>query len=248
VRVGDGWIWGRAFRGPEDYQSPLAGFHAPDDGLHLGLVHADVVAPGVPSKFAPLVASDIVASGLSHVMLGHIHAGKVDQASRYAYTGSIEPLDISENGAHWAYLVDACASSVTIEPCQLARRRVVSDQIDVTDVATLSDLRQIVAMKAENWHGNNVDLRIEGILGGELLLQPEGIDAILAEFDVGLDLVARPAIDVDALAVQQTTLGAFVRAALDRVNAAATAEAKCDAHDILTAGVAAFSGQEVFLG
>lgn len=246
--VGDGHIWGRAFRGPRDDASPLAGRHLPGGGLHLGLIHADIVAPGVSSPYAPLEPSDIAASGLTHVMLGHIHAGRFDQASRYAYTGSIEPLDISERGEHWALLVDASLGGVTVEPIPLARRRVVSDRIDVTDVALLSQLQQIVAARREAWQGNNLSLRIDGVLGGELLLRPAAIDEALAEFDVGLDLAARPAINVDALAAQQTTLGAFVRAARDRMERASTDDERRGAQDILAAGVAAFNGQEVFLG
>jgi exonuclease SbcD len=248
VPVGDGQIWGRAFRGPRDDGSPLAGWHLPDGGLHLGLIHADIVAPGVSSPYAPLVPSDITASGLSHVMLGHIHAGRIDRASRYAYTGSIEPLDISEGGEHWALLVDASLSGMTVEPLPLARRRVISDHIDVTDVALLSQFQQIVAVRREAWQGNNLNLRIDGILGGELQSRPAAIGETLADFDVGLELAARPAIDVDALAAQQTTMGAFVRAAREGISGASTDEARRAAQDILAAGVAAFTGQEVFLG
>ena len=248
VPVGDGQIWGRAFRGPRDDGSPLAGVRIPDGGLHLGLVHADIVALGTSSPYGPLEPGEILASGLSHVMLGHIHAGRIDQTSHFAYPGSIEPLDIGESGEHWALLVDATLGGVTVEPVPLTQRRVVVDRIDITGVDLLDRFKQLVAARRENWLGNNVNLRVEGILGGELLLRPAAIDETVAEFDLDLDLAARPALDLDALAAQQTTLGAFVRAARERIERASTEGERRVAGDILAAGVAAFGGREAFLG
>jgi exonuclease SbcD len=245
--LANGVIWGMAFDAPERRTSPLANFRAPDDGLHLGLFHADVVDGGEPSIYGPLDPSEPASSGLEFAMLGHIHAGRVDEVQRLAYPGSLEPLDVAEVGPRWALLVDVARSGRSIERIEIARRRVISAEIDVSSISTLQDLQCLLDQHRPNWQDNDVRLRVIGTLHGELLARPDAIRRAIAEFDVDLRLEASPAEDLDSLARQRTTLGMFVREARERIKDSETDERRRYWEDVLATGIAAFRGQEVIL-
>ena len=64
-------VHGAAFTAPYCDQPPLRGFRAPDDGaVHLMVLHGDVDGNG---RYGSITSSDIAASGLSYLALGHIH-------------------------------------------------------------------------------------------------------------------------------------------------------------------------------
>ena len=149
--VADGTIWGCAFVGPERHTSPLAGFVAPNDGPQVALVHADVVGPAGPSVYGPLDPAEIGASGVQFAMLGHVHAGRIADSRSYAYPGSLEPLDPSETGPRWAFLVDASHGGVRVEPMTVARRRALTDDLDVTAISTIADLKRSIDERRASW-------------------------------------------------------------------------------------------------
>lgn len=245
--VADGAIWGAAFIGPERHQSPLENFRVDGAGLHLGLFHADVIDGEGSSPYGPLAPEEIERSGLALALLGHVHGGRVDEARRFAYPGSIEPLDLSEDGMHGALLVDVSRSGSSIQHIPLARRTVISAEIDVSSVSTIRELAELLAAQRPQWDGHDVRLRVIGSLQGELLIHPEAIRETLDRGDVDLVLDVWPAEDLDSLARQRTTLGAFVRAVREKVAQATSPEEARRWEDVLAAGVAAFHGHEVIL-
>jgi DNA repair exonuclease SbcCD nuclease subunit len=244
ISVGDGTVWGCAFEGPQRIQSPLAGVNITDGELHVGLFHGDVVESGVESAYAPVAPDDIAASGLRFALLGHVHAGCIDQRRSFAYPGSLEPLDPGEVGPRGAVLLDVTSGETRAEWISVAQRAVLVEEIDLSPISTIADLRRLIAERQPAWEHAEVSLRLLGVLNGEL----RNRDVIRSAFDdVGVDpeIVARPELDLIGLARQKTTLGAFVRAVQARIEEAHDDDQHQYWSDVLEAGITAFREPEV---
>ena len=117
-------VWGAAFTAPYCDESPLHGFTAPrDGGVHIGVLHADVEGKG---RYAPLPESDIAASGLTYLALGHVHAcSGLRRAGEtaWAYPGCPEGRGFDELGEKGCLWVTVDGASVEAEFLPLARRR-----------------------------------------------------------------------------------------------------------------------------
>ena len=117
-------VWGSAFTAVSREDSPLAGFTAPrDGGVHIGVLHADVEGKG---RYAPLPESDIAASGLTYLALGHVHAcSGLRRAGEtaWAYPGCPEGRGFDELGEKGCLWVTVDGASVEAEFLPLARRR-----------------------------------------------------------------------------------------------------------------------------
>jgi DNA repair exonuclease SbcCD nuclease subunit len=244
--INDGTIWGCAFVGPYRYDSPLAGFKAPDDSLRVALVHADVIGPGAPSNYGPVDPAEISASGFNLAMLGHIHAGRVAESARFAYPGSLEPLDPSETGPRWALLIDACNGGLNVDRIPVAKRQALNADLDVSDISTITDLQRWIDERRTAWDHADVRLRVTGVFKGELE-DPDAIRLAFSDLSVTLEILARPEEDYAGLALQRTTLGAFVRTAQKKQDEAGDDATRQKWADVLRLGVAAFRGQDVTL-
>lgn len=244
VPIGDGTLWGNAFDGPERRQSPLNDFVVSGSGPHLALCHAEIVDSGVNAVYAPLHPSEIATSGLDFAMLGHVHAGRIDEQRRFAYPGSLEPLDPTEAGPRGALLLDVANGLVRVERLPVARRRAISDEMDVSAFGTIGELQRGIAERQSAWELADVRLRLLGTLHGEL----EDTDAIRVAFrDVAVDLeiVAQLEDSFTGLSRQKTTLGAFVRDVQTRIDGAADDKQRRYWSNVLRVGVGAFRGREV---
>jgi exonuclease SbcD len=246
VSIGNGVVWGNAFTGPEFHTSPLESFPRPTNGTNVALFHADLIDPNAISPYGPITLGQIEAAGFCFAMLGHVHAGRTDEARRFAYPGSLEPLDVSEGGPRGALLIEASGDNLRLESIPVASKRVIGDEIDLSPFSTAADFQHFVAAKASAWDHADVRLRLVGTLHGELE-DPQVVRSVLRDLDVALDLVAEPPVDIVALAAQRTILGAFVRDALARRSAATNEQHARYWSDVLRAGVAAFRGQQVTL-
>ncbi len=247
VRVADGVVWGLAFVGPERRASPLSGAVRPSSEREVVLCHAEVVESGGSSLFGPLEPSALATAGFRFALLGHVHRGQVDEARRFAYPGSLEPLDPREEGPRWALQIDVTGDGVTIEQIPIARRRAIQVELDVSEIRTRDDWERALAEWSPAWLDATVKLRLVGTLRGELSSRPEFIADSLADYDVDLEMLARPEEDLRMLARQQTTLGAFIRATQERIDGASDPAERIHWEDVLAVGLAAFRGQEVTL-
>jgi exonuclease SbcD len=244
VSVVDCTVWGCAFDGPEQRQSPLAEFATSGGGPHLGLFHAEVAEGDTDSVYAPLDPREISASGLRFALLGHEHTAFVDEQRRFAYPGSLEPLDPREGGPRGAILLDVTSGDVHVERISVAQRRVTSDEIDVSAISTIAELQQLIAARQSGWEHAEVNLRLLGRLQGEL----EDVDAVRSAFrsvDVDPEIVARPEEDFGGLSRQRTSLGAFVRVVQSRIDGAVDDDTRQYWSDVLRAGIGAFRARKV---
>ena len=128
-------IHGAAFTGPEQTESLLAGFTAPEDGrIHIGLLHGEI-SP-VKGRYNSLGREEVAASGLDYLALGHIHRrmeplrlGK----TLCAWPGCIEGRGFDELGEKGFYqgTVDE-RGAVSLRFVPFAQRRYEILEVDVT--------------------------------------------------------------------------------------------------------------------
>jgi hypothetical protein len=156
----------------------------------------------------------------------------------------LEPLDPGEVGPRGAVLLDVTSGDTRAEWISVAQRAVVVDEIDLSPISTIADLRRLIAERQPAWEHAEMSLRLHGVLTGEL----RDRDAILSTlYDVGVDpeIVARAELDLIGLARQKTTLGAFVRVVQVRIDEAHDGDKRQYWSDVLEAGISAFREPEV---
>lgn len=128
-------VHGAAFTSPEQGESLLAGFSAPEDGqVHLGLLHGEIEP--AEARYDPLRREEIAASGLTYLALGHIH--KRGEPRTYgktlcAWPGCAEGRgfdELGEKGFYEGAVDEGGHVSLTFVP--FARRRYEILEVDVT--------------------------------------------------------------------------------------------------------------------
>jgi hypothetical protein len=98
-------IVGWSFPAPHHSASPLAESPALPSGSDvIGLLHTDLDVAGSP--YAPVRRTELQATGIPIWLLGHMHIPTPLDGSNIYYTGSLQGLDRSENGAHGAILLE----------------------------------------------------------------------------------------------------------------------------------------------
>ncbi len=128
-------VHGAAFIAPEQADSLLAGFTAPEDGkVHIGLLHGEV--DPAEHRYDPIRREEIAASGLHYLALGHIHkrtepltAGR----TLYAWPGCPEGRgfdELGEKGFCEGTVSEDGAVKLTFVP--FARHRYEILEVDVT--------------------------------------------------------------------------------------------------------------------
>ena len=122
-----------------------------DDGPTVGLLHADVDAPG--SAYAPVSLDGLRRPSVSAWLLGHIHVPTRwdDRSPLVLYPGSLQPLHPSETGAHGPWRVEVepdGAATATHLPRATLRYEPV--EVDVGAAEEEGDLESAVteAMRA----------------------------------------------------------------------------------------------------
>ncbi|MDC7230788.1 MAG: DNA repair exonuclease [Sphaerochaetaceae bacterium] len=145
--IGDVRFIGWSFPSTHEEQSPLSDFDASlvdDSKLSLGLLHADWTQQY--SKYAPIDEHALLKTGIPLWMLGHIHrGGRLGTSSAY-YCGSPFALDVSETGAHGAYLLETEQGRTWKDPLFIALCPYRYEQciVDATGIQDMESLRSAV--------------------------------------------------------------------------------------------------------
>ena len=126
-------IYGRAFTESRRVESPLAGFHAEDEGkISLMCVHGDT-APNSP--YGPISPPEIAASGLDYLALGHIHqcSGLQREGNTFwAYPGCPEGRGFDELGEKGVLYLEVEKDTVTAQFIPLGQRRYEILTVDIS--------------------------------------------------------------------------------------------------------------------
>ena len=215
-------IVGWSFAGPHVHGSPLADFPgAGADAPVVGVVHADLDA--AQSPYAPVALADLWATGASAWLLGHVHAPRLEArgGQLVLYPGSPQPLDPGETGPHGAWLVEIAEDgAATAEPVPLATVRYDAVPVALDGAADAAELRERVAVALRR-HGEATRAASPAVRRAVVRVSLTGrtpayrqVEAVAAEvLEAGetaadglavtvdrVDDLARPALDLDALA------------------------------------------------
>lgn len=241
-------VWGAGHNAPDLRENLLQGFRVQGEGTHILLFHgSDVhaVPEGKPTH-APFRPEDIAATGAGFALLGHYHAPRLypDGAPTFAYPGSPEALDFSEEGEHCVLRLDVEAGRAQPRLLPFGRVSYRTYRLDVTPMLSSDDVRSAIDRLAEP--GLIARVVLEGQLQPEVDLSVGALYNACAEPFAYLDITDRThsAYNFDEIAEESTTRGVFVRLLLARRDGARGAEREA-AEAALVLGLHAFEGREM---
>ena len=129
-------VWGAAFTSPRS-AGKLRSFRAPAEGMQLMLLHGDM---GGSMGYGPIGESEIAASGLTYLALGHVHAcsGLRQSGDTYwAYPGCLMGRGFDETGEKGYLALELDEEGCRAEFHPLPGRRYEILSVDVTGAESL---------------------------------------------------------------------------------------------------------------
>lgn len=204
-------------------------------GLHVGVLHATVGTQHDHSPYAPCTIDDLRAAGYDYWALGHVHGHAVlADDPLVAYSGSLQGRSPkpAEQGAKGALLVDVIDDRIAGRPrhVPLDLVRFVGLEVDLggaRDVADVVDALLAAGRAATDEHDGRAlvlrahltgpppssgDLARDGVLAEsvEALREADAVASPWRWWD-RVDDATTPTVDRDALAGQESFVGALVR-------------------------------------
>jgi DNA repair exonuclease SbcCD nuclease subunit len=215
--------------------------------FHVGVLHAalqDSPTWKIRSSDMPINRTEIAASGLHYLALGHYHnyAEVREGGSVAVYPGTLEGRKFGENGARYLVVATLGRESISLERMAWNARSVTDATVDF-QIAEIREERQLEE-RVLAFAGDReiVRVRLEG--PAEFVFDPERLRARLAPrfFHVELDdrtYVVNARI-LERYHEEATVRGVFVRRMLERIDRAAGPGAKETASLALRLGLAEF--------
>ncbi|TMB69311.1 MAG: DNA repair exonuclease [Chloroflexi bacterium] len=199
----------------------------------------------------PFTREDIERSSVDFALLGHYHELRLrpQDAPRYAYPGSPEPLDFSETGDHYVLLLTANGQGLSCEPRKINEVVYQTSAIDITGMSTSDAIRKAICALAEDEAAARAIMRVT------LTGQPESdldldLNALLQSthdrfryLDPIIDKTDTP-FDLEQIAEESTTRGAFARMLRQEMADSPPADLPV-LQNALHYGLRAFAGQEI---
>jgi DNA repair exonuclease SbcCD nuclease subunit len=245
-------IWGAGHTGPAIRENLLGALSVDRSRTNIALLHGSDMSAVPEGKEAhcPFTREDIERSGVSFALLGHYHETRLRPAEspRYAYPGSPEPLDFSEEGDHHVLLLTAEDRGVSVEPLKINEVRYQTHAIDVSEMSTSDQIRAAIKALADD--GDSVGTITRVVLSGQpeqdLDIDHDALLSAAAQDFRYLDLINRtePPFDLEQMQDESTTRGAFVRLLNERLAQAPESE-RAALQNALYYGLRAFAGQEI---
>lgn len=214
-------VHGQCFATKRAPHSPLEGVDvSKDDGAawHVGLLHASIAIEGKTDRDEVVITtSEIAASHLDYLALGHWHStskGKAGQTA-YAYAGAPEPIALDQDRAGNVLLVNLDAQDgkkqVTVQERKVGKTRFERLQIDAAKVGSQPGLVAKLAERADQ--DLVLDAELIGVRPDELDVHVEEVEAELADRFLKVRVRDRSVAPLPEgmLASPDTVLGAFIR-------------------------------------
>lgn len=189
--------------------------------INIAVVHGEIAAN---SDYNPISETDIAATGLDYIALGHVHTySGIRKAGNtyYAYSGALEGGGFDECGDKGAILGTVSKDVCNLDLVPISRRRYHTIELDVTGMTTFQEIID----KVGSLTGNKDDL-YKIVLTGQ---RPEKIPPNVIENEVGAFFVkvkdlTRGAYDLKEISADYTIGGIFARNVLERMENADEAE------------------------
>lgn len=230
-------VIGWSFPAASHDRSPLASLDLGDlalaPGPIVGLLHADLDQPG---RYAPVTSAELRAHPVGAWLLGHVHKPHALDSEPLGYLGSLSAADPGEEGARGAWSLKVSGGRLELEPIGLAPLRYERAVVDLSSLADISDLDELVlaalaaavqrcALATPDLVALGLRLELRGrsalaaevgrrLSGGDLLAAVHEVDGV-ACFVHDLAQLAAPELDLGAIALGSDPLALAARAALD---------------------------------
>ncbi|HLJ82629.1 MAG TPA: metallophosphoesterase [Candidatus Eremiobacteraceae bacterium] len=252
-RLADGiTLWGMGQTSALDHARAISGFTCNGPGTHLLLFHGSDQEHMPPGKetIAPFSDVEISRAGAVHAMVGHFH-GKL-QGTHYAYPGSPEPLNVSQDGEHTASIVTIADGTVNVGFEPLSATRYVVTDLDVAPYADSSSLEDAIKERFASivTAPGSIFCRLRLVGAAPPSLDPDlqALRAEIREAYPGSDIVPEfAAFDLDAIEHEGNTVrAAFVREARSRIAAASSVAEREELASALKLGLLAFARKRLF--
>lgn len=237
-------VWGVAHGAPAGTGDLLSALRVDGPGVHIGLFHG-ALRSGVPAGAStpelhfPFDAEEVAEAGLAHAFCGHYHVPRHDRL--VTYPGNPNPLTFGETGERGMVIAElGPAGSVEASWRSVAVGAMHDLELDVTGATTSNDVFERMSNLLRGLRGA-ARVTVTGELGRDVQCDLQTLRATPSQLDglVVREGEIRPAYDLDALAVEQTVRGQFVR---DVRGDPALAEP--DRTAILVTGLRALDGRE----
>jgi DNA repair exonuclease SbcCD nuclease subunit len=227
---------------------PLAEFaRSGTSDYHVGILHGalqDNPNWKIRPSDLPLDRSEIGASGLDYLALGHYHnfVEVRENGTVAVYPGTLEGRKFNEEGTRYLVIATLTHGSVSIERRPWNTRTVSQVTLDFTSAAIHDERRLLERLAAYAGDSQIVRARLEG--AADFAFEAERIQSTIQDRFFHLELDDRTYLMDTALLGQfkdeATIRGAFVRRTLDRLAHASTQEEKETVTLALRLGLAEF--------
>jgi len=232
IRELDLVVHGRGFGETEEKARLVQDLEVTGEGRHLLVAHGSDESnrPDRHDPYRPFLPHELDAFPLAYVALGHYHRfGELPtQRVRAFYSGSPIPQGFADQGTHGVVLARMQADQVHVELLPLPARRFVTLHLDVSGADTQAELlrRAREFLEGQDVAADFLRLRLQGSLPPDLEVDRDALREDLSSlaYDVDLRDETVPEYDLEALSLEGTVRGHFVRALLERMQAAPAAQ------------------------
>ncbi|MDZ4859516.1 MAG: metallophosphoesterase [Candidatus Hydrogenedentes bacterium] len=212
-------VHGFGFDGPDISVNPFGALAIPGDGrVHVAVAHGSEMGSLPPGKgaHAPFDVNAGVPEGLHYLALGHYHGAKrvpTRNGAWVQYAGSPEGHDFGEPGVHVHVEIEIDGPEIRVREMPSAATVFETHSIDCSNLESSQSLVEAIRALPASFSGSRIArLVLTGSAPQDIHAElPALYDSVQGLFDhLELTNQLELAEDFNALAHEQTSLGAFI--------------------------------------
>lgn len=108
-----------------------------------------LLAHGGDEKHIPVKKSELLELGYDYIAMGHIHKPGIMEENKIIYAGALEPIDKNDTGVHGYVCGEINGHRVTTEFVPFATREYVHMKVDVDEMMTNLQVKEILQEKIQ---------------------------------------------------------------------------------------------------
>lgn len=243
-------VHGRGFGESEERARLLEDLVVSGEGRHLLVAHGSDESnrPDRHDPYRPFLPQELDALPLVYAALGHYHRyGELStQHVRALYCGTPIPQGFADEGIHGVVLVRLHDRQAEVELLPIPARRFLNLTMDVSGADTQAEVLRRVLEQLESLSTQEdfLRLRLHGSLPPDLEVDLEALreDLRSVAHEVELRDETVPEYDFEALSMEGTVRGEYVRTLLERLQTAPEPQ-RAEIRRALHYGLDAFAGR-----